>query len=459
MVLCAGALAAGEGAIGEITKLGFSYPYFPFLRRYIPAVPFCAFFAMCALVWLLVTTKNLNKRVIYTVLSSVCFAFLVFSYFYLWTTAAAWLACVGILWLSARPEDWFKDFKAFILLGAGCILSLIPYAVMLANRSQTMDNVQLLVYTREPDLTRVPALISIFVLLVLIVGVLTKTLNLKNRAALFAASFALTVLFVFNQQILTGRALQPIHYQVFIGNYAAATAVVLTFWLFWRKFSENRKVISNIALSVIAIIAVVWGFIECYYTVRVLDDANIARDKTILAAKRLTELGAKSANPNQETILSYSSIHSDDSPTVAPQAVLWARHQHVFAGLNWQESKERYYQYLYYLDTDEKQLEKRLQKGDFVSMIALFGWGRHTDRLSSQAKPLTYGEIAHEAKRYGEYRKNFSIEQASNPKLSYIVIPRDWKAEFTNLDKWYERGEAEILGDYLLYPLKLKNGE
>ena len=457
VVLCGGALTAGEGAIGEILGTGFAYPYFPFLRRYIPAVPFFAFFAMCAFVWLVITTKNLNKRIIYTVLSSLCFAFLVFSYFYLWTTAAAWLTCVTILWLIARPDGWFEDFKAFIALGAACIVSLIPYTLMLSNRSQTMDNVQLLVYTHAPDLKRVPALIGFAVLAVLIIAVLFKYINLKDRSTLFAASFALTVLAVLNQQIITGRSLQPIHYQVFIGNYVAATAIVVTVGLFWRKLTENKTLISNIILTVIALIAVIWGFVECHYTVRVLDEANIIRDKSIPAAKRLEELGAKSANPRQETVFAYSQIQSDDLPTVATQAVLWARHQHVFAGLDWQESKERYYQYLYYQNLDEKWLENRLRKGDFVSMIALFGWGRHTDRLSSEAKPLSSNEISAEARRYGEYRSNFSIKQASAPRLSYLVIPRDWDADFTKIDEWYQRGEGEIVGDYLIYPLKLKN--
>src|SRR3954470_7957819 len=51
IVLCLGALFAGEGAIGEILGDGFSYPYFPGFRRYIPAMAFPAFFALVALVW------------------------------------------------------------------------------------------------------------------------------------------------------------------------------------------------------------------------------------------------------------------------------------------------------------------------------------------------------------------------------------------------------------------------
>jgi hypothetical protein len=457
IVLCGGALAAGEGAIGEILGTSYSYPYFPGFRRYIPAVPFAVFFSMCAFVWLLVTGEEMRKRIVYCVLASLCFAFMVFSYFYTWTTAAAWLACVVIIWLVVRPEGWLKDFKAFVALGIACAIALVPYAILLSNRSHTMDDVQMLVFTRAPDLLRMPAIICYAVLVMLILALVLKAINLKERSTLFAFSFALVPLVVLNQQIITGRSLQPIHYQVFIGNYVAALALVVALGLLWRGISEKNPAFSKITLTVLALLATVWGIVECHYTVRILDDANIDRDKGMAVAKRLEEL-----HKNETTrgvIMPFSMLEGDDLPTVAPQSVLWARHQHVFAGVTWQENKERYYQYLYYTNVDENQLAYAMKNGDFVSMIALFGWGRHTDRLNSAYKPLTYGEIDDEAARYGEYRQTFGIEKASNPTLSYVVVPTDWQVDFTNLDKWYERGAPEIYGDYTLYQVKLKSGQ
>ncbi len=457
VVLCGGALAAGEGAIGGILEIGQTYPYFPAFRRYIPAVSFPFFFALCALVWLLVTTADLRKRIVYCVLASGCFAFTVFSYFYHWTTAVAWLICVVGLWLIVRPEGFWKDFKAFIALGAACLFSLIPYAVFLSHRSQTMDDVQLLVYTHAPDPARFPEYISLVVLIMLAAGILLKIIELKERPTLFAASFALVPIVVFNQQIITGRSLQPIHYQVFIGNYVAALALVVTFGILWRKVSLDKPLVSKIALSFIALLAIFWGFVECHYTVGVIDDLNIVRDKVMPVAQRLEELAKSETNPHQSTALVFGMIEGDDLPSIAPQNVLWARHQHVFAGLSWQESKERYYQYLYYSNFDESSLENNLRNGDFVSMIALFGWSRHTNRLSSAAQPLTYQEITEEARRYGEYRKNFNAKTAANPALSYIIVAPDWGVDFTNVDIWYERGSGEKIGEYTLYKVKLKN--
>ncbi|MGB2912138.1 MAG: hypothetical protein WBB81_01165, partial [Pyrinomonadaceae bacterium] len=58
IVLAGGALFAGEGAVGEVVGGGFSYPYFPGFRRYIPAMAFPAFFALIALVWKMIGRVN-----------------------------------------------------------------------------------------------------------------------------------------------------------------------------------------------------------------------------------------------------------------------------------------------------------------------------------------------------------------------------------------------------------------
>lgn len=465
VMLCCGALFAGEGAILEILGIRGSYPYFPFLRRYIPAMAFPPFFALLVSVWMFVKSEKLQKRIIWCVLSSLCFSFVLFSYFYVWTAAAAWLGCVAVLFLIIRPGNWLKDIQGFIALGIACFIPLIFYALMLSNRAQTMDNVQLLVYTRELDLWRFPQYISLFALLVLLIGIFLKQIKLQSHKTIFAISFALVSFVLFNQQVITGRALQPIHYQVFIGNYIAGLALVVSIGLVFREIIKDNLVVAKIIIITIALVAVVWGFVECHYTVRVLDGANVARDKGYPLGKRLTQLAKSEPQPFHQTIFSLTNIYADDSPTIAPQNVLWARHQHVFAGLSWQESKERYYQQLYYQNLDEEWLENTLRNGDFVSMIALFGWGRHTDRLSSQAKPLSYFEIVEEAKLFGDYTKNFSITEATNPKLSYLVVPKEWvipnkeKVDLTNLDKWYERDEGEIIGEYKLYKLKIRQAK
>ena len=476
VVLCGGALFAGEGAIGEILGTSYSYPYFPGFRRYVPAMAFPAFFAFAGLVWKILNREarekgetnpkskiqNLKSKIssspfLLISVSALAFGYTVFTYFYVWTTAIAWLGCVGVCWLIVRPDGVWRDLKMLAGLGVGCLLLLVPYAYMIANRAQTMDDMTMLVRTRAPDLTRTPEIISFVVLTVIGIGILLKMFELRDRAILFAVSLALVLIVVFNQQIITGQSLQPIHYQVFIGNYVAGLAVVVTLAAVWRTAGRREATPARIAVSMLAVVAAAWGFVECHYTVRVLDEVNVVRDEAFPVAKRLVELAALDSDPHRKVVIHLGIAEGDDLPTIAPQAVLWARHQHVFAGLNWQENKERYYQQLYYQGVSGRQLADGMKRGDdFVSMIALFGWGRHTDRLNSNYKPLTFGEIDAEARKFDEYVRDFDAKRNVATRLDYLIAPADPAPFFDNIDKWYMRDAGETFGNYILYKLTLR---
>jgi hypothetical protein len=488
-VFAFGTLAAGEGAISEILfENGFSYPYFPGFRRYIPAIGFPAFFGFVGLMWKIVGGRQLAEGgasttpsaeaaatppiqegsfraasqsdyrrlpTAYCVLAVACFAFCVFTYFYIWTTAAAFLGCVVLVWLVERPEGWRRDLKTLSIVGAGCVAVLVPYAYLLSQRDETMDHVQLLVNTRMPDFFRFPEYVSFAVLMILIVGLATKLVDLKDRMVLFTLALSLVAFVIFNQQVITGRSLQPIHYQVFIGNYVSVSALFGAVGALWKSRLGQGRTGPKIACAGIFLVAIVWGFVECHYTVRVLDEANIERDKALPVARRLEQLAADRSAPHRMTVFSVDGLFADDMPSVAPQNILWARHQHVFAGLAWEESKERYYQQLYYTGADTRTLDWLL-KNDFVSQIALFGWGRHTDRLSADHKPLTYGEIAEEVRRYGAYVQNFNAENASKPLLSYVVVRSDDRSNLENLEKWYVLGAGETVGEHTIYRVGLR---
>ncbi|MFN2502520.1 MAG: hypothetical protein ABR530_10985 [Pyrinomonadaceae bacterium] len=467
-VLAGGAVFAGEGGMGELFGVGFPYPYFPGFRRYIPAMAFPAFFGFVGLVWKLLGEDEANEgrspgRLVsyhwlgFATLASMVFGYSVFSYFYVWTTAAAWLLCLGVCILAVRPAGLVRNLKELGLLGIGCGAFLLPYAYLLANRSHTMDEVQMLVRTHAPDVDRPPELVTLIILILLAVSVLSGTISLRAKGTLFAISLAFTPIVVFNQQIITGQSLQPIHYQVFIGNYVAGLALFVTLGLIWREALRERQVGARAAAVVLTILAVAWGLMECHYTVRVLDDANVARDQALPVARRLTEIAKDDPERHRRTVL-YLGINTeaDDMPTVAPQSVLWARHQHVFAGITWQENKERYYQQLYYEETDPDNLAGGMKSGyDFVSMIALFGWGRHTDRLNAAHEPLTFVEIDAEAGRFAKYAVNFDARGVAVPRLDYLVTRIDNRS-FANVDKWYERDAGEHFGEYVLYRLKLR---
>jgi hypothetical protein len=454
-IFAGGALAAGEGALPEILFDGFSYPYFPGFRRYIPALAMAGIFAMFCFVWKLLARSEdggTRRPWLDGTLATACFAYCVYSYFYIWTTAAAFLAVLTAAILLIRPEGWKILAARLLTLSAVCGLTLLPYAYLLSRRADTVDHVQLLVHTRMPDLYRVPEYIGVVSLLLIAAAAAFRVFRLRDMGVI---ALAIVPLVLFNQQVITGRSLQPIHYQVFIGNYVAAAALAVSLGLIVRDVFRSRPAICRSASATLAVTAIVWGFVECYYTVRVLDDANIARDAALPVARRLEQLDASDPARFRKTVLSFDGIFADDMPSVAPQNVLWARHQHIFAGLSWEENKERYYQFLYYSDVTPERLEYLL-RNDFVSMIALFGWGRHSDRLSVAASPLTDIEIAQEVIRFGQYLEDFDRERAASPLISYVVMYVGRAGSYDNLERWYELTEGEVIGEHVLYRARLK---
>lgn len=460
MIVCLGTLACGQGAILEVLGRDVAYPYLPFLRRYVPAFPFPFFFLMCGLVWKTITGEEARRKLWTAVGSGLLFAVLVYSYFYIWTTAAAWLVCLALVLCLTRPEGWRRELKYLGLVGLLATLALVPYALMLSRRAQTMDSVQLLSFTRAPDLARAPELICLAVLAALMLAIKRGRVRLRDRSTLFTISLALTPYVVFNQQIITGRSLQPIHYEVFIANYVSLLAVVLCLSIILRGAREEGKALfSGWALACAALLIFGWGIVEAKVTTEVLDPHNEYRNRVTPVLNRLAELarqGQEGRPATEQTVFSSDNILADEAPTLAPQPVLWARHQHIFVGATAEESKERFFQWMYYTGHDAEWLDSALRNGNFTIVYALFGWGRLSNRLIADPQPLREGEITGEVKAYGDFIASFNRERAARLPLSYLIVDSDDPHIPARIGQWYEHDQGERVGDHLLYRLKLK---
>ncbi|HXH69474.1 MAG TPA: hypothetical protein VNI60_03910 [Pyrinomonadaceae bacterium] len=455
VVLFGGALASGNGVIKEFLGHGAAYPFLPFLRRYIPAAAFPFFFAMFGFIWLSLKSQIKSTRCVSAVSAGLCFAVLVFSYFYLWTTAAAFLFALTFSWFVLRPENWKRDLPFILLTDAVSFLALVPYAYLLSRRAPGTDSIQLLVLTHAPDLLRFPAIVCYIGLILLAVAVWRGFTESKQTTTIFLLALALVPFLVFNQQIITGRSLQPFHYEFYVVNYITALVIVLMIFLFLKKVRALK--IYTAILLVSGFAAVVWGYVEVKYTTRVLMSWNIEREQAMPVTKRLAELASENRAAAKDSVtLNLDYVQADNQPVSAPQAVLWARHQHVFAGVGWQENKERFYQMLYYGGHDADWLRRDFKRGDIEAYMALFGWDRFNATLSVNSRPLTVAEIEAEVARYDNYYKNFSFKQATQPTLSFVVSPNSAPPDFSNLRRWYELDVGESCGDYTLYKVSLK---
>jgi hypothetical protein len=142
-------------------------------------------------------------------------------------------------------------------------------------------------------------------------------------------------------------------------------------------------------------------------------------------------------------------------PTFAPQAVLWAPH-FDFLNLAAGESRERFYEYLYFTGIDGDKLANELAQPMSTFAAAAFGHERVIPDLSVQAKPITSDEIAFQVADYRAYYSSFTRERTAQHVLAYVIVPSTGGPDLSNLDRWYQRDKGEQVGDYILYRVQLR---
>ena len=458
IIFCCGALASGQGAIFQFLHYRLPGPFFPAFRRYLPAVliPLVFLFWRLALE-LLQEGTSIKRRVRDHILASVCFGVMVFSYFYIWTAMAAWMLCLFGLWLLFRPEGWRRHMVTLLTLCGLCFVWLIPYCFLLSNRSPVTDEVQLLVLTHSIDLVHVPEFIGWGVLVFLAGAVLSKRVDIKDHKTLFTLSLALLPTILANQQVITGRQLQSNHYDLYIANYAALLAVVLSLKVVFLETVAAREnpVRSVSVILVCSLAAAGWGIVECYYTARLFDRINIDRDQEYAIAKYLR--ASNEADPlDSGSIISFNEWVADDLPTTAPQSVLWSIHQNVFGNVTKDQNRERYYQYLYFRGNGPAEFYEKLRENEPNSVITLFGADRHNNYLTSKFAPLTDSEIESETNKYSEYISTFDPRNSPGTILSFLVLPNNRAVDTSNIDKWYDRSEIGVFEQFTLYRLTLR---
>jgi len=460
VVLCFGALAAGEGAI-QLVGNSVQYAFLPFLRRYEPGAVFPLYFVFCTLVWK--SLKAQHHNLAWAITAGVVLDALIFSYFYLWTSAVAWLACLAILWLIAHPKAFLKHAAPFITIALLAIGALIPYAVLLSRRSTTMDTGQKLTLTHAPDLFRAPELLGGAVIFLIIMMTARGKINWRAPEILFATSFALMPFAVFNQQVITGRSLQPFHYEAFIANYVTLVGAFVIIVTIRRSVNTASLTMLHRFAVRLAVVALMWACLEVIVIPRhFISKDNQFIDGVAAVGERLREL-SKADIPNgnvnsdpRPLVLATDNRVSMMLPTFAPQAIFWAPNFDLLH-LGARESRERFYQFLYYSGVDARQFKNELGQPMGNIAAAAFGHERVFPDLAVNVSPITSQDITNEVDHYQSYLTSFERAQATLHPVAYVIVPANGDLNFSNLDQWYERYSGETIGDYRLYRVRLRS--
>jgi hypothetical protein len=462
-VLFSGALVAGQGSViafisPETLKYYFSMM---FLRRTNPATSFPALFLFFLFAFQFLIARPGKLKIGFGAAAFGCFTFTVYSYFYHWTTALAWFFALTVVWMIFNFERFKKEIFYLAGFGLSLVLVLVPWALMLSNRAASMDSAQLLVYTRQPDLWRIPTILSYLTIAGLFFLNRKDWLSVREPKFILLLSLALVSPVVFNQQIITNHSLQPFHYQYFCANYIAAFALLAVIFEVGRKLIQLDHFNKTLVLLVGAMLLL--GYFDVLSSIYLFRKHNAWRDELYPAAQRI-----KSENPgnfSQENppsvIMPFDFSHGDylngeDLPGLASQPTMWSPHLSMFPDIDWTENVDRFNKFLYFQNFTPERVSKEFADKNGWLLFGYFGPGRVSSLLTTEYNPVTKAETDEIVEQYAEFCRRFNHLEAQKPAISFVLVHAEFPNDLTNIDRWYERGEGEQIGKYILYRVRLR---
>jgi hypothetical protein len=439
-----------------------SVNYLGFLRRYVPSAGFPFLFIFCGTVFRAVQLKDWRRKLVWIGLAGLSFSVLVYSYFYLWTSALSWFCCFSIIWVLATKER----LGALSTLGAVVVLmavSLSPYFIMISERVHSTEEALALELTRRPDMFRLSEVLGLVALFGLVYVVRHKNHGVTNETLVFTAGLAITPFVVFNQQVIHGRSLQPFHYGLFVVNYVAIAALFITLVLVCRTLSSRGQKISRVAIYVLTFLALLSGSYQALMAGRRHSAPNFRRDSALPAMRQLAMMGRNGQGQSLDRnslVLCTDVTVADAVPTVAPQPVLWAPHMYQFSGTNTEEDREKLSLFLYFtgvsLDGVDRTNFEQLDSSRRIYLSFLIGRGRFLRVLRSTWSPITAAEIKSALDRYHEFTSTVDRVRVARYPIAYVLTSPTEGIDFKNLDKWYERDAGAPFKEFTLYRLRMR---
>jgi hypothetical protein len=269
---------------------------------------------------------------------------------------------------------------------------------------------------------------------------------------------------LFNQQVLTGKYLQPFHFDLFVANYGAMISLIILVTLFWQPIPTR-------ALLWLAVLCLSSGILEVSLLARARTAGDVVDDQTIPVLLRLKELAKVDGTltglqtRGEAAALAFSP-HVDLMrllPTWTSQGTLLGAGAQDFGSATRKERKELLYQQLYYGGVDAERFREFLnQKTDdmymnFFAPSVIFGDERFIPALSLHPKPIEPEEIEEEVRLYQSFADSFSRENVLRRPLTYVIAcKQDQPDSLANIDRWYERDSGEAVGLYILYRVKVR---
>ena len=462
IVLFLGTAAAGQGLLAAFFTENVSTLGLAFLRRYQPAASFFGFFLFCGLVECAMRSRGRINRVLLAALSGVTLCCLVFSYLYLWTAAAGWVMTFTALTLyfGERSRRQTLEIIAIILVEGG--LTAIGYFSLLSNRAHTLNEAQTMISTHRPDLFRVPEIMGVLIIVAVLALAKRKKIELRLPSTIFVLSYGFLPVLLFNQQVVTGRSMQPFHFEHYIVNYAVLVGAV-------TLVANSARVVSARMVAIVTTIVLLWGVAEVGVPAEIRNKWNVKNDQIVPVLLRLKALSATDGTLSDLRSHGKTSqmVFSPDIdvlmlvPTWTAQGTMIGIGGLDFGSANFEERK--IFAYLYYSGADSARLAELLRGRsndlalNYYARSALFGHERALPQLNAYRQMIQDSEIQEQLRAYDAYVSTFSQSEAIKHPFAYVIVPAETQFDFSRIDRWYERGPAERVGQFELYRVRMRN--
>jgi hypothetical protein len=128
----------------------------------------------------------------------------------------------------------------------------------------------------------------------------------------------------------------------------------------------------------------------------------------------------------------------------------------MFPDIDWSQNVAHFNKFLYFQNFTPERVSKELKAKNGWLLYGYFGPGRVSELLTPEYKPVSEAEINEIADKYQEFCRAFDYDEAQKPALSFVLVHTEFENDLTNVDRWYERGEGERIGKYVLYRVKLR---
>jgi len=457
IIFCLGSYLGSAQPVTALFALSYAGYDFPFLRCFLPALPFPIFFVFCAAVWKAVVSMNRTRFLLFAVLAAVVFIVLLFSYFFLWTAAVAWLACLGFALVLNRSRKTTRLLAVAGVIFSIALCGMIPYVLLLLKRSPTMDVAQLLLKSHVPDFNHRSEYIAAAVIVGLVVAIKRCAIDWSHFLSPTILAFALLPFALFNQQVITGYSLQPFHYELYVAPYSVAIAGVLLAAMLRRHLLFRPVLYRRRALVLACIAVLVVG--RAAATTLIVSNRHMAAqaaaaDKfAVLKKIQQNKLEQENKTRTSRPVVFFTDLdQADMAPALAPYFVLWAPHMFVFPGVTERENKERLYRYLYFQGVTRQQFAAMASINSYVS-LALFGYER-ASRQDYSDKGIRAEDVAREQENYSRFVASFDLRHASALKIDYVVTQSQSGPDLSNFDRWYERYDAYSVGDFTIWRVR-----